>query len=104
MTHTEGPAPGGCVPSVDEIQTAVKMPPTKAGIPAARAGLISTDVAVEFEGVCKAYPQGPLGWGRRPVLRAVTFRLGLGEVVGLVGPNRAGKTTLAKVLLSLCHP
>jgi ABC-2 type transport system ATP-binding protein len=34
----------------------------------------------------------------------VSLRVGPGEVLGLLGPNRAGKTTLVKVLLSLCRP
>jgi ABC-2 type transport system ATP-binding protein len=34
----------------------------------------------------------------------VTFRIEPGQVFGLLGPNRAGKTTLVKVLLSLCRP
>jgi ABC-2 type transport system ATP-binding protein len=34
----------------------------------------------------------------------VTLRIEAGEVFGLLGPNRAGKTTLVKVLLSLCQP
>ena len=37
-------------------------------------------------------------------LRDVTLHVEPGEVFGLLGPNRAGKTTLVKVLLSLCRP
>jgi ABC-2 type transport system ATP-binding protein len=43
---------------------------------------------------------------RRSTVRAVTdvtFRVEPGEVFGLLGPNRAGKTTLVKLLLSLCR-
>ena len=32
-----------------------------------------------------------------------SFRVEMGEVVGLLGPNRAGKTTLVKILLTLCR-
>jgi ABC-2 type transport system ATP-binding protein len=59
---------------------------------------------VEFDRVVKDYPLGAL---RRRSLRAVdgvSFRVEAGEVFGLLGPNRAGKTTLVKLLLSLCKP
>src|SRR5262245_30687547 len=58
----------------------------------------------EFEEVCKDYPLGLL---RRRKLRAVdkvSLRIEPGEVFGLLGPNRAGKTTLVKMLLSLSRP
>ena len=64
----------------------------------------ASEIAVEFDGVCKAYPHGLFGRGCRPALHGVSLRLEMGEAVGLVGPNRAGKTTLAKILLSLCRP
>ena len=60
--------------------------------------------AALFEGVSKDYPQGVL---RRSQLRAVddvNLCIKQGEVFGLLGPNRAGKTTLVKLLLSLCRP
>jgi ABC-2 type transport system ATP-binding protein len=59
---------------------------------------------VEFDRITKDYPLGAL---RRRSLRAVdgvSFRVEPGEVFGLLGPNRAGKTTLVKLLLSLCKP
>lgn len=59
---------------------------------------------VEFQGVVKEYPRDLLG---RDLLRAidgVSFQIAKGEVFGLLGPNRAGKTTLVKLLLALCQP
>jgi ABC-2 type transport system ATP-binding protein len=63
-----------------------------------------TDAAV-FEQVTKTYPTGLLGRGEGvPALRGVTLTVPAGEVFGLLGPNRAGKTTLIKLLLSLAAP
>jgi ATP-binding cassette subfamily B multidrug efflux pump len=41
------------------------------------------------------------GGGRSEVLREVTFAVGKGEVVGLVGPTGGGKSTLLSLLLGL---
>ncbi len=38
------------------------------------------------------------GYGRRPILHAVSVTVESGEVVALVGPNGAGKSTLIRVL------
>ena len=42
--------------------------------------------------------------GTRMAVDRVSFHVRAGEVFGLLGPNRAGKTTLTKLLLSLCRP
>ncbi|HEV2971020.1 MAG TPA: ABC transporter ATP-binding protein [Pirellulales bacterium] len=34
----------------------------------------------------------------------MSLSISAGEVFGLIGPNRAGKTTLVKILLSICRP
>jgi ABC-2 type transport system ATP-binding protein len=60
--------------------------------------------ALSFESVSKVYRGGWLGRARLAAVRDVSLQVEPGEVFGLVGPNRAGKTTLVKVLLSLCRP
>jgi ABC-2 type transport system ATP-binding protein len=60
--------------------------------------------AAEFAHVSKSYKH-PLSRGRGvAAVRDVSLRIEPGEVFGLLGPNRAGKTTLVKLLLSLCRP
>ena len=60
--------------------------------------------AVQFENVTKVYASP---WRPRRGLTAldrVSLSIERGEIFGLVGPNRAGKTTLVKILLSICRP
>jgi ABC-2 type transport system ATP-binding protein len=43
-------------------------------------------------------------YGERPALRDVSFRIGTGEIFGLLGPNGGGKTTVFKILSTLMRP
>ena len=61
-------------------------------------------VAAAFENVEKLYRTGPLGRGGVPAVRGVSLTIPAGSVFGLLGPNRAGKTTLVKLLLTLASP
>jgi ABC-2 type transport system ATP-binding protein len=60
--------------------------------------------AAEFRQVSKTYCSAILRRARVQAVRDVSLRIECGEVFGLLGPNRAGKTTLVKMLLSLCRP
>jgi ABC-2 type transport system ATP-binding protein len=62
-----------------------------------------TTAAAEFIGVSKTY-HGLFSRDGVTAVRDVSFAVNAGEVFGLLGPNRAGKTTLIKLLLSLCQP
>ncbi len=43
-------------------------------------------------------------WVETQALKAVSFQIREGEIVGLVGANGAGKTTLMKLLAGVMHP
>ncbi|HEY7309610.1 MAG TPA: ABC transporter ATP-binding protein [Gemmataceae bacterium] len=58
----------------------------------------------EFRRVSKTYRSAILRRPRVQAVRDVSLRIDTGEILGLLGPNRAGKTTLVKLLLSLCQP
>ncbi len=61
--------------------------------------------AAVFDQIEKTYTTGLLGYGTGvAALRGVTLNVPTGQVFGLLGPNRAGKTTLVKLLLSLAEP
>ncbi len=54
--------------------------------------------ALEFEGIHRAYTRGV------DVLQGVTFSMGRGDVVGLLGKNGAGKTTLIRIAMGMIEP
>jgi ABC-2 type transport system ATP-binding protein len=64
---------------------------------------MSAAPVLRFENVTKQYPVHWYG-GVLTALAGVSFELRPGDVLALLGPNRAGKTTLVKILLSLCRP
>lgn len=43
-------------------------------------------------------------FGLSPILKDISFALGPGERLGLIGPNGGGKTTLAKIIMGLVRP
>lgn len=60
--------------------------------------------AVVFENVGKFYSSGIFGKTGIQAVKGVNLHVPRGKVFGLLGPNRAGKTTIVKLLLSLCRP
>lgn len=59
-------------------------------------GQHSTDV-LEVENLTKFY-------GRHRGVEAVSFRVSPGEVVGFLGPNGSGKTTVMRMIMGLIKP
>jgi ABC-2 type transport system ATP-binding protein len=60
--------------------------------------------AAEFADVTRTYHSWLRPRHTVQALRGVSFRVEAGEVFALLGPNRAGKSTLLKILLGLCRP
>ena len=61
-------------------------------------------VAVSFENVVKTYKAHPFARSRVTAVRGISLSIPAGSCFALLGPNRAGKTTLIKMLLSLAAP
>ncbi len=53
-----------------------------------------TDAVLSVNGLCKSY-------GKRQILKDVSFEVGRGEIFGFLGPNGSGKTTTIKCILGL---
>lgn len=51
-----------------------------------------------------AVDQLSFNYGAESVLRNVTFKMGSGEFLGIIGPNGGGKTTLLKLILGFLRP
>jgi ATP-binding cassette subfamily C protein len=67
-----------------------------AGTASSRMSLPRPEGKVSVEGVYAGAPGQ-----RQPILRGVTFDLPAGEVLCVVGPSGAGKTTLARILVGV---
>jgi len=56
----------------------------------------------EFRGVSFAYPASP---ERRPfAIEELSFDIAAGEIVGVIGPNSSGKTTVIRLLTRVLEP
>ena len=54
--------------------------------------------SIEFDNVTFTYPASASGTHRGPVLKHLSLRIDVGEVVAIVGPNGCGKSTLVNLL------
>ena len=59
---------------------------------------------VELRGVGFAYPASGEGRAHPFRLADLSFEVGAGEIVGVLGPNSAGKTTLIRLLTRVLEP
>ena len=62
----------------------------------------SPQAVIRLQGVSKVFPDVPPG--TPPALSSLTADVPSGLVVGLVGPDAAGKTTLMRLLAGLLLP
>ena len=60
------------------------------------------DAVINLQGVSKVFPNVPSG--TPPALDNLTASIPSGQVVGLVGPDASGKTTLMRLLAGLLLP
>ncbi|WP_367606646.1 ATP-binding cassette domain-containing protein [Legionella sp. W05-934-2] len=61
--------------------------------------MAENQILVEINQICKTFPPSSL-----PALNAINLSIKRGEMLGLVGPDGAGKTTLIRLIIGLLLP
>jgi ATP-binding cassette, subfamily C, bacterial exporter for protease/lipase len=74
---------------LDSLLAAVPAPDPGMALPAPRGMLVAENLIAAAPG------------GQAPILRGISFSLSPGEVLAVIGPSAAGKTTLARVLAGI---
>jgi peptide/nickel transport system ATP-binding protein len=59
---------------------------------------------LELDTCCKTYRTGAFGRGELAAVNDVSFQVGTGEVVSLIGESGSGKSTVGKMILHLLRP
>ncbi|MEU8119513.1 ABC transporter ATP-binding protein [Spirillospora sp. NPDC049024] len=100
LVDPQQPPPGAAGPAAEQRAAGAARTAPSAGPPPRRTLDPSSEVApsIEFRDVWYAYPSGV------PALRGLSFTVGPGELVALMGENGAGKSTVVKLLLGLLEP
>ena len=100
QTDTTAPA-APTAPEAVTKEAAPEIPTSQPGAPAPSPdSYADPDVVtplLEFRGVSKRY-------GSKKVLDELSFTLGRGGIIGLLGPNGSGKTTIIKLINGLLTP
>ena len=100
QTDTTAPA-APTAPEAVTKEAAPEIPTSQPGVPAPSPdSYADPDVVtplLEFRGVSKRY-------GSKKVLDELSFTLGRGGIIGLLGPNGSGKTTIIKLINGLLTP
>ncbi|MBI5856001.1 MAG: ABC transporter ATP-binding protein [Nitrospirae bacterium] len=65
-----------------------------------RAALSVRDLTFSYHHVCGGHSRDDKGWA----IRGLSFRVREGEVLGIIGPNGSGKTSLVKLLAKVVRP
>ena len=86
-----------CEASAKRIVDVLSLTPAIVDKPGAK-DLDGSPETLSFQDVCFAYPD------REPVINGISFTLRRGQVLGVVGPTGAGKSTLVKLILRHLEP
>ena len=71
------------------------LPERPMALPRPQGNLVVSDVVYQLPDVPRTTP---------PLIKGVSFRLSAGETMSVIGPNRAGKSTLARLLVGALEP
>tara|TARA_Y100000996_G_C22557569_1_gene656143 strand:- start:4415 stop:5302 length:888 start_codon:yes stop_codon:yes gene_type:complete len=61
-------------------------------------------MTIKVTGISKSFNDNWVFGKKKEILKEVSFEVTNGEVIGLIGPNGSGKTTILKILLGLIEP